>query len=47
MSKKLFFYSNHREDDESIGITKKVHSQITELKIAGTRCIIQLITKRE
>lgn len=35
MSKKLFFYSNHREDDESIGITKKVHSQITELKNRG------------
>lgn len=28
MRSKLFFYSNHREDDMSIGISKKVHAQI-------------------
>lgn len=32
---KVFFYSNHREDDPSIGITKKVRSQISELRRRG------------
>lgn len=35
MAKKIFFYSNHREDDLSIGITKKVHAQIYELRKRG------------
>lgn len=35
MNKKIFFYSNHREDDLSIGITKKVHSQIKTFKKLG------------
>lgn len=35
MEKVLFFYSNHREDDWSIGITKKVHSQIKEFEKKG------------
>jgi len=33
--KKIFFYSNHREDDEAIGITKKVHSEIEAMRELG------------
>lgn len=35
MQKKLFFYSNHREDDMSIGISKKVHAELEEFQRRG------------
>lgn len=31
----LFYYSNHREEDESIGITNKVRAQIREFRAKG------------
>ena len=46
MEKKLFFYSNHREDDLSIGITKKVHAQIKAFERQGFSVIYSAYYKK-